>query len=384
MTSIALLPELSPARSATVALRGIGTATPASIRQSDIIPLAEELACSSDKERSFLQRVFTRSGVDHRGSVLVKDGEDFRQQLRSFYRPRTSNTDLGPTTADRMIAYAREAAPLAEKAARSALDNAATLAKQITHLITVSCTGFVAPGLDVEMIRRLHLRPDVRRTHIGFMGCHAAFNALGAARNIVTADPAAVVLVVCVELSTLHFAYGFDPQKIVANALFADGAAAAIIADPASREGTPHWRLRDTLSTLLPDSLDAMTWRIRDHGFEMTLAPELPALVRNNVRPWCEPWLERATLSLQDIKHFAVHPGGPKILAAVEEALELPPNALQPSYEILAQHGNMSSATILFVLEQITRAISPHAADQCLALGFGPGLMLEALLLERA
>ena len=381
MTSVEILPEVSASRAATVGLWGIGTAVPPSLGQMDIASLAEDLACRSDKERSFLTRVFSRSGVERRGSVLMKEGEDFRANLRTFYPVRSSDSALGPTTAQRMIVYAREAPALAERAAASAIDNAAISAKSITHLITVSCTGFFAPGLDVEMIRRLSLRSEVRRTHIGFMGCHAAFNALGAARNIVNADPSAVVLVVCVELSTLHFAYGFDTQKIVANALFADGASAAIVGE--ARDGAGHWRLRDTASALLPDTLEAMTWRIRDHGFEMTLAPELPTIIRANVRSWCERLLDRAGLGLSDVRNWAVHPGGPKILSAVEEALTLSPDALQVSRDILAQHGNMSSATILFVLQEMARTAGACEGASCVAMGFGPGLMLEGMLLER-
>jgi predicted naringenin-chalcone synthase len=381
MTSVDTLPEMPASRAATVGLWGIGTATPTSVAQGDIAPLAEELACRTDKERSFLQRVFLRSGVERRGSVLVKEDGDFRAGLRGFYPTRTGDTDMGPTTAQRMIAYAREAPELAEKAAVSAIDHAGISAESITHLVTVSCTGFFAPGLDVEMIRRLGLNSDIRRTHIGFMGCHAAFNALAAARHIVNADPSALVMVVCVELSTLHFAYGFDMQKIVANALFADGAAAAIVGE--ARDGAGYWRLRHCASALLPDTLEAMTWRIRDHGFEMTLAPELPAIVRTNVRGWCERWLHRADVSLPDVHGWAVHPGGPKILSAVEEALELPPDALQASREILARHGNMSSGTILFVLQQMARAGPSSNGAPCVAMGFGPGLMLEGMLLDR-
>ncbi|HUO08207.1 MAG TPA: type III polyketide synthase [Phycisphaerae bacterium] len=378
MTSVEVLPERWSSRAATVGLWGIGTAVPGSIAQLDAIPLAEALACRSDKERSFLQRVFARSGVESRGSVLVKEGGGIAEQLRAFYRPRADDSDRGPTTAERMIVYAREAPVLAEQAARSAVENAGILPHDITHIITVSCTGFVAPGLDVEMIQRIHLRPDVRRTHIGFMGCHAAFNALGAARAIVAADPAAVVLVVCVELSSLHFAYGFDPQKLVANALFADGAAATIVGE--AREDAPEWRLRITASQFLPDTLDAMTWRIGNHGFEMTLLPELPTIIRANVRTWCDAWLSRAGTSLGDIKSWAVHPGGPKILDAVAEALALAPDALRFSRSVLAHHGNMSSATVLFILQEMAR---DNAPSPCLALGFGPGLMLEGMFLER-
>ena len=382
MTSVDTLPEMSASRAVAVGLWGIGTAVPPSVAQADIAPLAEELACRTDKERSFLNRVFMRSGVERRGSVLVKEGGDFRAQICGFYPARSSDADMGPTTGQRMIVYAREAPGLAERAAAAAIDQAGISAQQsITHLVTVSCTGFFAPGLDVEMIRRLALNSDVRRTHIGFMGCHAAFNALGAARNIVHADPGAVVLVVCVELSTLHFAYGFDTQKIVANALFADGASAAIVGE--AHDGGGQWRLRRTASALLPETLEAMTWRIRDHGFEMALAPELPGIVRANVRGWCERWLHGADLGVQDVQGWAVHPGGPKILSAVEEALELGPEALRASREILARHGNMSSGTILFVLQQMAGEGHSLNGAPCVAMGFGPGLMLEGMLLDR-
>lgn len=373
MTTVEAIATTSTARQATVGLWGIGTAVPPSVRQADLIEPAEELGCRSDGERAFLRRVFTRSGVSYRGSVLAKDAADARAQMREFYPARQNETDLGPTTGQRMLVYAREAPPLLERAARSAIDNAAVNPDTITHLITVSCTGFFAPGLDVEMIRRLRLRPDVRRTHIGFMGCHAAFNALGEARAIVAADPAAVVLVCCVELCTLHFAYGWSMEKVVANALFADGAAAAVIGEASGDRG--HWLLKQTASALLPDTLSAMTWKIADHGFEMTLSAELPAIVQSNLHAWCNEWLDLAA-----IKSWAVHPGGPKVLTAVEAALHLDPAALGSSRAILAEHGNMSSTTILFILDRMARE---GASSPCAALGFGPGLMMEGMLLER-
>jgi predicted naringenin-chalcone synthase len=269
-------------------------------------------------------------------------------------------------------------------------------AGEITHLLTVTCTGFFAPGLDVELITRLGLRPDVQRTHVGFMGCHAAFNGLAAARNIVRASPGeggARVLLVCVELCTLHFAYGWDPEKLVANALFADGAAACVVAsDGVAQErgearvgreagGEGRWRLQETASLLLGGSREAMTWKIGNFGFEMTLSATLPALIGQRVGAWCSGWLQAAGLEVGDVERWAIHPGGPRILSAVRDALSLSGEDLMASGEILREHGNMSSATVLFVLKRLL--LQGQTGDRCVAIGFGPGLMAEGMLLER-
>jgi predicted naringenin-chalcone synthase len=373
MTIVDVLPLKREQRTTHVRLLGIGTAVPPSMRQADVTTIAEAFACENDKQRAWLRRVFLRSGVDSRGSVLIQSEATNIADMQAFYPDPVDAHDRGPTTAVRMERYAREAPALAALAAQRALTETRHTADAITHLITVSCTGFVAPGLDAALIQRLALRPDVNRQHIGFMGCHAAFNALGAARSIVRADPTAKVLVCCVELCSLHFAYGWAPGKLVANALFGDGAAAAVVGDGLSE--TDHWELRDTASLLLPDSLDAMTWRIGDHGFEMTL----PAMVEARLRPWCEEWLGRSGLAVADVRRWAIHPGGPKILTAAAAALGIGEESLRYSREILAAHGNMSSTTILFVLNAMTR----DAEGPCVALGFGPGLMMEGMLLER-
>jgi predicted naringenin-chalcone synthase len=382
MTLLDTLPLAQKQRATGVKLLGIGTAFPPGMRQADVTTVAESFACEDDRQRGWLRRVFLRSGVDSRGSVLIQSEATNIADMHAFYPAPTSPADRGPTTAVRMQRYAAEAPALAATAAQHALTEAHQDPQAITHLLTVSCTGFVAPGLDVALIQRLSLRPDVSRQHIGFMGCHAAFNALGAARNIVRADPAARVLVCCVELCTLHFAYGWAPERLVANALFGDGAAAAVVgsAASASDDNRAHWQLRDTASLLLPDSLDAMTWRIGDHGFEMTLSPELPAMVEKRLRPWCEEWLAASGLTVADISRWAIHPGGPKILTAAAAALGIGEESLRYSRAVLAAHGNMSSATILFVLNSMTQ----DTQGPCVALGFGPGLMMEGMLLERA
>lgn len=376
---LATRPKSKPAARRGVSLLGVGTASPPLVPLADAIRLAQQFACTTDGQRAWLQRVFSRAGVDTRGSALMGPGGI--ADIQQFYAAPRDPADRGPTTATRMARYALEAPPLAQRAATAALADAAVTPAEITHLITASCTGFFAPGLDVALIQRLGLSPAVQRLHVGFMGCHAGFNALAAARDIALAHPAACVLVCSVELSTLHFAYGWNPEKLVANALFADGSSACVVGSAGADSPAPApWRLLQTASLLLPDSADAMTWNIGDHGFAMTLSAALPALIKSHLRPWCESWLAREGLALSDITHWAIHPGGPKIIAAAAESLDLPDSATAPSYALLARQGNMSSATLLFLLQEI---VTPTAAPgYCVAIGFGPGLMAEGLLLE--
>jgi predicted naringenin-chalcone synthase len=378
----------------SVALLGIGTAVPPALTQQQLADLALERCCFSPTHRAALQRMFLRCGVGSRGSVLAREASGTRDdpnahedadalaEIRAFYSSAQDSSHRGPGTAQRMRRYALEAPPLAQSAASAALAAAQISADAVAHLITVSCTGFVAPGLDGELIRRLDLRPDVRRLHIGFMGCHAAFNALAAARDSVLADPDAIVLVCCVELCTLHFTYDSDPQTLVAAALFADGAAATVVAGANHLNGSTgaHWQLRQTASRLVPQCADAMTWTVGDHGFQMTLSPEVPELIRRHVKPWCEKWLDEQNIAISEISNWAVHPGGPKILTAVEESLSLIPGALDCSRQILQDHGNMSSNTVLFILQALA---AQNATGPCVAIGFGPGLMMEGMLLER-
>jgi len=184
------------------------------------------------------------------------------------------------------------------------------------------------------------------------------------------------VLLCAVELCSLHFHYGWDPEKVVANALFADGAGAMVIASD-GRDSSDAWQVTANGSCLVPDSEDAMTWRIGDHGFEMTLSPRVPSLVGTCLRPWLVQWLAEHGLTLRDVRSWAIHPGGPRILEAIAQALGLTPDATRFSAQVLAECGNMSSATMLFLLERLRRSGAPRP---CVALGFGPGLVVEAAL----
>lgn len=370
-------------RSATpnIGLLGIGTSVPPSVPQTVAATLGEPLSCSSDQHRAWLHRLFGRSGVEQRGSVLQRaDADGEADGVRDFYPVPASETDRGPTTDQRMAKYAIEAPKLAVEAAQHALREADVHLAAVTHLIAVSCTGFSAPGLDVELILRLGLPHNVQRAAIGFMGCHAAFNAIGLAQSIVRGDPDAKVLICCVELCSLHFAYGWSPDKVISNSLFADGAAAAVVGRVDARDTSHCWQLRGSASQLLTDSMNAMTWRIGDHGFEMTLSAEVPSLIGRHLKPWCQEWLGNRGLNIANIDHWAVHPGGPKILSAASAALQIDDGYLATSRVILARHGNMSSTTILFILQQM---LADNTRGKCVAMGFGPGLMMEGLLLER-
>jgi predicted naringenin-chalcone synthase len=353
----------------TTVILGIGTAVPRGISsQQDALALALRTIGEDPGAARTLPALYRRSGVESRGSVLTNsDGE------QSFFRPCEHPGDRGPGTGARVARYAAEAPPLAARASQAALADAGIDPGRITHLVTASCTGFDAPGVDVSLVGRLGLSPEVQRTHVGYMGCHGAINALRVAAAYAAQDPGALILMCAVEICSVHYQYGSDPEKIVANALFADGAAATVVG---SGNGP---RLRAFGTCILADSAEAMRWRISDHGFEMALSARVPELLASSVGPWVSAWLERYGLSPQDIGAWCVHPGGPRILSAVSEGLSLPAGALDAARAVLAQHGNMSSPTVLFILERL-RTVG--ALDRpCVVLAFGPGLAIEAALL---
>ena len=356
-----------------VRVGGLGTATPTgSFAQETAISLAAARCCRNDRERVWLERIYSAAGVQRRGSVLL-DRDDDAASIEAFYPPRTSTDERGPTTAARLSRYAQEAGKLAARACNAALSDAAIERARITHLVTVSCTGLFSPGLDAELIAQLGLPRNVGRLNLGFMGCHGALNGLRAASALARSAPDARVLLCCVELCSLHFCYGWNPQQVVANALFADGAGAAIL----SPSDDPGLHLHDTASLLTHDSADAMTWRIGDHGFEMGLSLEVPRRIRASLREWLEPWLASHGWTIDDVAHWAIHPGGPEIIQAALDSLGLAAGAGDHSRAVLAEHGNMSSPTVLFILQRMR---AQGIAGPIVALGFGPGLMFEAAL----
>jgi predicted naringenin-chalcone synthase len=355
-------------------LLGLGTAVPShAIAQRDAESLARRLAGFNGAHGRLLTALYRRTSVARRGSVLI-EGEGVPQR---FFPESLVAGEPGPSTRRRQEQYERHAAPLAERACVEAIADSGMGPERITHLVTVSCTGFHAPGVDVALIRGLGLRRDVLRTHVGFMGCHGAINGLRVARALAAEDSGAVVLVCAVELCSLHFHYGQDPDKIVANALFADGAAAAVVGSAPLRDGRDGWVLAATGSRLIDGSEEAMTWRIGDHGFEMTLSARVPGFIEEHLPAWIGRWLDGQGVSIGEVGCWAIHPGGPRVLSAVVASLGLSESAAAASRGVLAEHGNMSSPTILFILSRLRQEGLP---GPCVAIGFGPGLVIEAAL----
>jgi predicted naringenin-chalcone synthase len=358
------------------AVLGQGTALPEhSIALEEAAAYAKKAFCETKEQERQLDILYRMAGVKRRYSVIL-GGPEGSPNRQAFYPDPDETMSSGPPTRARMEKYERDALPLALAASREALDNAGVNPDQFTHLITVSCSGFSAPGVDIGLIKGLGLPQSVERTHVGFMGCHGALNGLRVARGFAESDPHAQILLCAVELCSLHYHYGWNPDHLVANTLFADGAA-AVVGRAANGEGTDTWCIHGTGSCLIPDSEDAMTWRIGNNGFFMSLSSRVPELIGSHLRPWMESWLAKYELRIGDIRSWAVHPGGPRILGSVAKALDLPRDAVNVSREILRDHGNMSSPTVLFILKRMRDRGMP---TPCVALGFGPGLMAETTL----
>jgi predicted naringenin-chalcone synthase len=365
-----------------LAILGVGTALPPYRFDRDTAVKVAQILCLDPQKAPLMRVLYRQSGIDSRqlihGAEVVRDVIEGTRHSQSVFLPSGRVDERGPTTNQRMHCYAEHAPALAIAASRQALDRSGLKPNELTHLITVSCTGFQAPGVDIALIEGLDLSREVERTHIGFMGCHGSLNALRVAKALTGADPSARVLVCAVELCSLHFHYGSEQAGLVANALFADGGAALVCA-PSERAPAGAWQVAASGARLFPDSADAMTWNIGDHGFEMTLSARVPNLIETHLRPWLEDWLRRHDLALRDVGSWAVHPGGPRVLKSVATALGLPEEAVTTSREVLQEHGNMSSPTVLFILDRLMKR---QAARPCVALGFGPGLAAEVALLR--
>ncbi len=359
----------------TIHLTGLSTALPPlQITQDQALVMALDQSPGNAVLQRLLPILYRRSGIKTRHF-----SSDAHGSAASFYSVPQDTSDRGPTTRDRMARYAAEALPLASQAARDALTASQLSPQNITHIVVCSCTGLYSPGVDIQLIQTLGLPPTTARTMIGFMGCHASFNALTLANNIARANPSARILTVAIELCSLHFQYHADPQQAVANALFADGAAATVVQQSDAPPTDSAWSIQTAANCLFPDSQDAMTWIIGDHGYQMTLSPRVPDLIQAHLPPFIDAWLASYSLTRQDIKNWAIHPGGPRIVESVESALALPPGSGDISRQVLASCGNMSSSTILFILQRMQQKRLP---GPCVAVGFGPGLVAEVLLLN--
>jgi predicted naringenin-chalcone synthase len=364
-------------------LLGLGSAVPQyGASQEQARAFMEAALCASYPQGTvpvgLLRRIYQNSGIDRRHSVVADYIEP--TDRRTFF---SSSTDLEPfpTTAKRMQVFEETSVELAALAARNALSDAGIDAAHVTHLVISTCTGFFAPGPDVRLINELGLSPDVHRTILGFMGCYAGLSAMRVCHEIVQSQPRAIVLQVAVELCSLHYQKDLSPDTLVANALFADGAAAAIYAGSPDGNGNGAAASISACATrLCANSADQMSWRIGDTGFVMRLDSSVPRMLQEVARDFVTDMCSAAGVNPDEIAHWAVHPGGRKILESVQASLGLKGDALESSYAVLRDFGNMSSATILFVLQrELSRSAEPGLL--C-ALAFGPGLTIEGALLR--
>ena len=293
--------------------------------------------------------------------------------IRELNRPRT----VGRRPANATIAFALKRRDWPKPPPRQRYAMVMSTPKRLRTWSPVTCTGFNAPGIDIELIDRLGLPATTERVQVGFMGCHGAINGLRVADGLVAARPSSRVLMCCVELCSLHLQYGLDADSVVSNAIFADGASAMVLESGQAPIGLGT--IQATGSCLVPESRDAMTWRIGDNGYAMTLSAQVPGLIEQELKGFLSEWLAKQGETIESIGGWAAHPGGARILSSVETALDLPEDALEVSRSVLSDHGNMSSATMLFILE---RFLARNQPKPWLMLGFGPGLEIEVALIR--
>jgi alpha-pyrone synthase len=341
----------------------IATALPPHDVHESFLEFGRRMLKSNDRRLAVFNRMAERSGISHRYSIFEPEGQG---DAFHFYQPGAF-----PGTGTRMKLFESFAPGLACEAAERLL--AGEDRSRITHLIITCCTGLFAPGIDLQLVKCCGLKPDIERTFVGFMGCYAAINALKLARHIVRSEPGARVLAMNLELCTLHLHETTDLEEILSFLLFGDGCAAALV----SAEPTGV-RMDSFKAALIPDTAELIRWNIREQGFDMVLSGGVPGAIRSGLaRARSDILNDEAPIDL-----WAVHPGGRSVLDAVEAALELPPSALQASRDILNEFGNMSSGTVMFVLDRLMRAAAPGSRG-C-AMAFGPGLVAETMRFQMA
>ncbi|MDZ7878821.1 MAG: type III polyketide synthase [Saprospiraceae bacterium] len=350
-------------------------------------------AGEAERTKRKIRAVAHKSGIDTRYSVI----KDFSlpPQYFSFF-PQNPLLTPAPSLTQRMQIYKKEALYLAEKSVRK-IKSFETLKNEITHIVTVTCTGLFAPGLDIELMQVLDLKPTTQRSSINFMGCNAAMLALKQAHQICRSEDNSLVLIVCVELCTLHFQGAFDDDYLISNQIFADGAAAVLVGSkPASEQAfeqigeslkvSPSSKVSKSFksvaiksfkSLVIHEGRDEMAWQLSEEGFKMNLTSYVSPLI-NKYMPIL---LEGMELNAEKTTHWAVHPGGKKILDDFCKTININPLALKASYETLRNFGNMSSPTILFVLKNLLENTDILRGEDIITAAFGPGLNIETAVL---
>lgn len=362
-----------------VFIHGIATEVPEKFYTQDFaLDFMMRLQGDSDKKKAFLKRIYNNSAIKKRHSVI----DDYDRPVSEYtFFPKNEKLDPEPSTAARNDLYISKVNQLAIDAVDKLLSQLSGFDKsKITHIITASCTGFSAPGVDFEIAKHFDLDKNVNRFHIGFMGCYAAFPVFKLAKSICESDPNARVLTVNAELCTVHFQNSFELDMVVSNAIFADGIGVSLISADKGDSNGKKIILRDFLSTVASDSESDMAWKIGDHGFEMKLSSYIPKIIDNNITGIMNDIFKRMDLKIEDIDIWAIHPGGKGILEKLEKTLSKSKEDFAYSYKVLSEYGNMSSATLLFVLNEILQS---DDEGTIFAAGFGPGLTIETGILEK-
>jgi len=342
--------------------------------QNDILSFADNIHCETETDSRKLKFLYHQSGINTRYSVIPDYSLSADQ--RQFY-PRTENLEPFPNLEKRMEWYDQYAGPLSVKTIRDCIENKIGVA-EITHLITVSCTGMSAPGIDLEIIEALNLPGSIFRTSVNFMGCYAAIHALKIADALCIADPLANVIIVCTELCTLHFQKEHSIDNITSTLLFADGCAALLVQNNISK--MKGIMLKSFFADVSFRGKKDMSWQLSSKGFLMTLSGYVPELVKEDFNQLVNKALSKAAIEKEAIDYWCIHPGGKKILQCIRQSLQLNEEDLCYSYDVLNEYGNMSSPTILFVLQKILADIEKkNTGKQQTIFGaaFGPGLTME-------
>jgi predicted naringenin-chalcone synthase len=353
----------------------IGTSVPAfKHEQDDILRFMQNVFAMDEAEKRKLRFLYSQSGIKTRYSVI----SDYSRNISEWkFYPHSESLEPSPSLEQRMFWYNKFAAPLSVDAIRTCIGNKIHPG-EVTHLITVSCTGMSAPGLDLQVMELMDLPKNIFRTSVNFMGCYAAIHALRLADAICHAEIHANVLIVCTELCTLHFQREATRDNIASSLLFSDGSAAALITTDDNAYRGIH--LAGFYSEVLPKGKKDMAWELSSTGFLMTLSSYIPDLIEEDFERLVKHALEKNGVKQSDITHWCIHPGGKKILDAVYKSLHFSNGHLETGYEVLKEFGNMSSPTILFVLEKIMAGLDYGQTNHIFGAAFGPGLTMETFV----
>lgn len=334
-------------------------------KQEDILKFMQSVA--PENEHRKLKMIYKKSGIQTRYSVIP----DYGLEERTFY-PLSQTLEPFPSVETRMKLFEKEALDLCVNAIEKLTDFSS-----ITHLITVTCTGLSAPGLDIALIKKLKLPTDIIRASVNFMGCYAGFHALRLADTFCKTQENARILIVDVELCTIHFQKTSTEDNFIANALFADGAAAVIVSNNPKQA---YFELKGFHTELALEGEQSMAWEVASTGFLMTLNSYVPDFLASNIENLVDKSLKKNNLLLSQVHHWAIHPGGNRILESIEKKLTLKKIQLESAYKVLSQYGNMSSATIFFVLKELKNIVKKN--ENIFSCGFGPGLTMESVVLK--